>query len=217
VVNLLKAFLESHQKLGQDLLSGQKRLEVAMAENNQIQNRNIEKMLKEVLNDPRGQIGGQNPDDNAEFDDGNENDLRYRFREVIKTRVVYQSSTFFSYVLESLGILPSNNFIADGAVYVIQKAGFLPCRISIFAGLILRKYDPENKYFYYRYYHPSYNTRIGEVLSIHNHTKSMKNKLLANISQDDYASRFKHHPDNLGSGWNFVSVVNLMYHVNKIL
>ncbi len=60
-----------------------------LVENTKDQNKNMEqnikKLLKGILDDPRGQIRGQNQDDTADFDDGNEDDLCYRFKEVIQT------------------------------------------------------------------------------------------------------------------------------------
>ncbi len=87
----------------------------------------------------------------------------------------------------------------------------------MFAGLILKKYDTEISNFTYRFFHASFNTRIGQVLTFHDKSKSMKQQILDELSKDDFKSRFSSFRTNLASNWQFVSFVNILYHVNKVV
>ncbi len=207
------------------IVSGLKRVEKVITDSsdNQIKKseEHMDKLLKGFLEDSRTQIGGQNPDQIAgDLEDGNDGaaDIRYRFRENIRTRIVYQTSTFLAYILETIGKFPTNDFIADGGVHAILLGGFQPCRINIYAGLILKKYDNEISTFTYRFFHASFNTRIGQVLTIRDSAeKSIKQQILEELSKDDFKSRFSSFRTNLASSWQFFSFVNILYHVNKVV
>ncbi len=108
-------------------------------------------------------------------------------------------------------------FITDGAVYVLDKAGIFPCKLRISGGLILKKYNVDMEEYEYRYFYPAQNTQIGPVIVFKQRSFTNKTKIMSEILKDDFTIRLENYRKDLGSGWIFVSVCNLLYNVFRVL
>ncbi len=139
--------------------------------------------------------------------------LQLRFREAIRSCIVYKSSRMFSYILETIDTIPTPEFIADGAMYVLEKAQIFPCKMTIYAGLFLRKYNQESEQYEYRYFHPGNNTQIGDPFRFEKISSKNRKNIITQVTKDDYVTHLENYNGDLPSGWTFVEVSNLMYHV----